>query len=135
MSNLAALLTDALVEQGRLNDAGRYASLARDEAQQSDASAQVVWRMATARVLVRRGEVDDAVKLAEEAIHALSATHEAFTLSYLLIDQAEVLELAQRPDDAIAALREAVRVSEQKGATALVRRANDRLERLVASRS
>ena len=135
MSNLAALLTDALVEQGRLNDAERYANLARDEALQSDASAQVVWRMATARVLVRRGEVDEAVKLAEEAIRALSATHEAFTLSYLLIDQAEVLELAGRPDDAVAALHEALRVSEQKGAIALVRRANERLERLVVSRS
>ena len=135
VSNLAALLTDALVEQGRLNDAEQYANLARDEALQSDASAQVVWRMATARVLVRRGEVDDAVKLAEEAIRALSATHEAFTLSYLLIDQAEVLELAGRPDDAVAALHEALRVSEQKGAIALVRRANERLERLVVSRS
>ena len=135
VSNLAALLANALVEQGRLGDAEEYANLARDEAKQSDASAQVVWRMATARVLARRGDVNDAVKLAEEAIRLLSATQETFTLSYLLLDEAEVLELAGRRDNAIAALREAIRVSGQKGATALARRANDRLEQLVAPRS
>ena len=70
-----------------------------------------------------------------EAVAALRETQEFFTLSHLLIDVGEVLQLAGRPDDATQALRDAVRVSQQKGATALVRLANARLEQLARSRS
>jgi hypothetical protein len=53
----------------------------------------------------------------------------------LLLDAAEVLRLAGRSDEETAVLREAVRVSEQKGATVFVRRANERLEELAAAPS
>jgi hypothetical protein len=51
----------------------------------------------------------------------------------LLLDAAEVLQLAGRQDDEAAVLREAVRVSERKGATVLVRRARERLSQLAPS--
>ena len=82
---------------------------------------------------MRTGAVDDAVRLAQEAVAALNQTQELFTLSSLLLDAAEVLELAGRTDDATAALRDAIRVSEQKGAITFVRRANERLGRLAVS--
>jgi class 3 adenylate cyclase/tetratricopeptide (TPR) repeat protein len=133
--NLAAGLAGAILDQGRTSDAEEYVNLARDEAHEADASAVALSRMAAARLLVRTGAVDDAVRLAQEAIAAVSGTQELFTLSTLLLDAAEVLQLAGHPDEAIAALREAIRVSERKGATALVRRANERLEQLAVSGS
>jgi hypothetical protein len=53
----------------------------------------------------------------------------------LLLDAAEVLQLAGRQEDEAAVLREAVRVSEHKGATVHVRRANERLAQLGATPS
>jgi len=53
----------------------------------------------------------------------------------LLLDTAEVLQLAGRQEDEAAVLREAVRVSEQKGASVHVRRANERLAQLGATPS
>jgi len=133
--NLAALLASALLDQGSTDDAEQYVNLARDEAHASDSSAQALWRIAAARLLVRRGATEDAVTLTGESVAALRETQELFTLSHLLIDVGEVLQLAGRPDDATEALRDAVRVSQQKGATALVRLANARLEQLARSRS
>ena len=60
-------------------------------------------------------------------------TQETLTLSTLLLDGAEVLRLAGRHEDEAVVLREAIRVSEQKGATVLVRRAEERLSRLAPS--
>ncbi len=133
--NLAALLASVLLDQGHTDDAEEYVNLARDGAHKSDSSAQALWRIAAARLLVRRGATEDAVTLTGEAVAALRETQELFTLSHLLIDAAEVLQLAGRPDDATETLQDAVRVSQQKGATALVRRANARLEQLAVSRS
>ena len=133
LPNLAALLADALVEQGRLNDAQEYVDLARDTTQKSDASAEALWRMAAAGLLVRSGAAEDAVRLAQEAMDILRPTQETLTLSTLLLDGAEVLRLAGRHEDEAVVLREAIRVSEQKGATVLVRRAEERLSRLAPS--
>ena len=132
-ANLAALVADALLEQGRLGDAEEYVDLVRDMTLKSDVSAQALWRMAAARLLVRRGEAEDAVRLAHEAMDILRPTQETFTMSILLVDAAEVLQLAGRQEEEAAVLREAIRVSEQKGATVLVRRAEERLTQLALS--
>jgi tetratricopeptide (TPR) repeat protein len=84
--NLAALLACAILDQGRVTDAKEYVNLARAEAQEADASAEALWRIAAARLLVRTGAADDAVRLAQEAIAAINETQESFTLSYLLLD-------------------------------------------------
>jgi class 3 adenylate cyclase/tetratricopeptide (TPR) repeat protein len=133
LPNLAALLADALLEQGRVGDAEEYANLARELAQEADASAEALWRMATARVLARTGAPDEAVRLAQDAMAILRATQETFTLCSLLLDAAEVFQLAGRLQEETGVLREAIRVSKQKGATVLVRRANERLEQLSVS--
>jgi class 3 adenylate cyclase/tetratricopeptide (TPR) repeat protein len=132
--NLAALVADALLAQGRVSEAQEYAELARATANKEDASAEALWRIATARVLARTGASDEAVSLARKAIAVISSTQEAFTRCTLLLDGAEVLRLAGRPEEEAEVLREAVRVAEQKGATVLVERANERLEQLAVSR-
>jgi class 3 adenylate cyclase/tetratricopeptide (TPR) repeat protein len=135
MPNLAAGLAGALLEQGRLSDAEEYVNLAREAAQDADTSAQALWRMAAARLFVRTGAIEKGVTLANEAIAILGAAQESLTMGDVLLDAAEVLKFAGRREEETAVLRDAVRVAGQKGATVLVRRANERLEELAVSGS
>jgi tetratricopeptide (TPR) repeat protein len=130
--NLAAALADALLEQGRIDDAEQYVDVAREGAQTGDVSGGAVWRMAAARLLARRGSTDEAVSLALESVTMLAATEELLGRPELLVRQAEVLELAGRDADAAAALREAIELWELKGAVAEVRRTQERLAALEA---
>ena len=127
MTNLASGLAGALLGQGRVDDAAEFADLARDTAPPEDASGQAWWRMVTAEVLARRGDVDEAVQLAEESTAILEGTDELLTLPDLVLRQGEVLRLAGRTDEANAALKRAVEVSERKGAVVEARRARELL--------
>jgi len=133
LGNLASLLANALLAQGRMSEAESYVELARDASQETDPSAEALWRMVAAGLLVRRGEPDDAVRLAEEAMNILRPTEETFTLTTLFLDGAEVLQLAGREGEAAEVLGEALRASEQKGATLLIRRAEERLNQLAGA--
>jgi class 3 adenylate cyclase/tetratricopeptide (TPR) repeat protein len=130
MPNLCSILADALLEQGRIDEAARYAEYGRDAAQVGDVSGQAFTRMALARVLARRGRTADAVELAGEAVALMADTQEILTRPWLLTRQAEVLELAGLPGEAAAALREAVELWALKEATAEVRLAQERLAAL-----
>lgn len=132
--NLAALVVDALIKQGRLRDAQEYVELGRETTLTTDPSAEALWRIGTARLLVRTGQTEDAVKLAKEAMEILLPTQESFYLSTLLLVVAEVLQLAERKEDEAEVLRQARRFAEHKGATFLVGRADERLSQLTASR-
>ena len=132
ISNLASLLADAVLAQGRVDEAAGFAELAREAAQEGDHSGQAFWRMAVAQVLVRRGATDEAIALAREATAIISETQELLTLPDLLLRRADVLRLAGRPDEAADTLREAIELYERKGALAGVRQAEERLAALVA---
>jgi class 3 adenylate cyclase/tetratricopeptide (TPR) repeat protein len=132
MTNLASGLAEALLDQGRVDDAAEYADLARDTAPAEDASGQGWWRMVTAQVLARRGDVDEAMRLAEESISILEGTDELLTLPDLMLGQAEVLRLAGRPNDAAEALERAIELFEQKGALAEAHRARELLATMEA---
>jgi len=127
MTNLASGLAEALLAQGRVDDAAEFADLARDTAPPEDASGQGWWRMVTAEVLARRGDVDEAVRLAEESTAILEGTDELLTLPDLFLRKAEVLRLAGRTDEANAVLERAIEISEQKGALVEARRARELL--------
>ena len=131
--NLAALLADALIDQDRLDEAQEQVGIAREYAQAGDASGQAAWRMASARVLVRRGSADDAVALAREAIEIMARTDEVMSLPLSYLQHAEVLERAGRGDEAAAALREAIAVAERKGSLAQIEQARARLAALAAA--
>jgi class 3 adenylate cyclase/tetratricopeptide (TPR) repeat protein len=131
MTNLASGLAEALLDQGRVDDAAEYADLARDTAPADDASGQGWWRMVTAKVLARHGDVDEAIRLAEESISILEGTDELMTLPDLVLGQADVLRLAGRTDEATGALERAIELFERKGALAEVRRTRELLTRIA----
>jgi class 3 adenylate cyclase/tetratricopeptide (TPR) repeat protein len=130
LTNLASSLADALVDQGRVDDAFVYVELARKSTPRDDASGQAWWRMAAARVLVRRGETDDALRFARESIAIMEPVQELLTLPDLLIRQAEIFRDAGLDVEARDALSRAVDLFTRKGATAEVRRAHDLLATL-----
>lgn len=132
-SNLASLLADALLEQDRLEEAERYVELGRASAQADDTSAHASWRMASARLLARRGATDDAVRLAQESIALMASSSEILSMPGALLRQAEVLQLAGRNAEAAEALRTAIEVAARKGALVEMRQAQERLATIAAA--
>jgi class 3 adenylate cyclase/tetratricopeptide (TPR) repeat protein len=130
-STLAAFLAVALVEQGRIDEAEECVGVSRDLLAEHDPSGQAQMKMAAARVLARRGEAEEAVRLAAEAIALMDETEEFLNMPDLLMWQAEVLELAGRVADAQAALRKAADAAARKGALVDERRVKERLAALT----
>jgi len=133
MTNLASGLADALLDQGRIDDAVEYVDLARSAAVKDDASGQGAWRMAAARLLISRGETGEAVRLAHESTAILEGTQELLTFPDLVLRKAEVLRLAGRTDEATAALQRTIELFERKGALAEVRRTRELLAAMGAA--
>ena len=74
-------------------------------------------------LLARRGQLEEAEALAREGV-AVAADSEFVVLhADVLLDLAEVLELARRPQEAREATAEAVSIYERKGNVAAARRA------------
>ncbi len=132
-ASLMPMLADALTDQGRIDEAEELLERAREAAPDDDPNAEAFRRTAEARVLVRRGAVPEAVRLAEEGIEMAKRTHELLTLPDLLVYQAEVLEMAGQPRAAEAALREAADAATRKGSLGYLRHVNDRLAALAAA--
>jgi tetratricopeptide (TPR) repeat protein len=74
LSSTAAMLALVLARQGRLEEADRYISTSVEKGSSSDTWTQVQWRTAHAEVLARRGDVVQAVQVAEEAVEMASRT-------------------------------------------------------------
>jgi class 3 adenylate cyclase/tetratricopeptide (TPR) repeat protein len=128
LSSTAAMLAQALYEQGRLEDAEAAARVSRQNAAGEDVSAQIVWRGVQAKVLARRGETYDADALAREAVEIAAGTDFLTYHADALLDLAEVLGAAGRADAARDAARSALKLYEEKGNLVSAERARRRLD-------
>jgi DNA-binding SARP family transcriptional activator len=115
-------LLRAVYEQGRHEDAFTLLETI-DETPAPDREWLIKRRGVPARVLARRGRIEEAEALAREGV-ALAADSE-FVVAHadVLLDLAEVLELADRPEEARGAATEAVSIYERKGNVAGARKA------------
>jgi len=123
LSTVAVDLPRAIYEQGRYDDA--FASLSGID--ETPAPADCEWLIkrtgVPARLLARRGRLDEAKALAREGV-ALAADSEFVVLhADVLLDLAEVLELAGDLEEARAVTDEAVSIYERKGNVAAARKA------------
>jgi len=117
LASVAPWLVDALLVQGRDQEALRLAerwSAAR-LAPPEDADAQAGWRRVRAKLLARKGELDEAERIGREATAIASATDFLDLRAQANADFAEVLRLAGRPEESAAAVQEAIRLHEEKG--------------------
>ena len=86
-----------------------------------------MWRSARAKVLARQGDVDESLRLAREAVSIVAQTDWLNLRGDTLLDLAEVLDLAERLDEAAPVIAEARRFYEQKGNIVSARKAHELL--------
>ena len=107
LSTASALLAHAICEQGRYEDAEMFCSLAEEVGADDDITTQVLWRSARARVLAARGELDEALRLAQAAVTMAEETDDINMRADALVDLAGVLEVTGDPTARDDALRRA----------------------------
>ena len=110
--NIAALLSKALLELGRSDEAEELARVAEEIASPDDVEAQALLRSVRARILAARGRDAEARALAAEVLELVAATDAPVLRADSLLDLAEALESA--PEERAAALEEARALYEQK---------------------
>jgi class 3 adenylate cyclase/tetratricopeptide (TPR) repeat protein len=120
VGNLASIgprLVDALFVQGRDDEALRLIDRWTPErlTVPEDADAQISWRRVRAKLLARRGEVQEAERLAREATSIAARTDFLDSQAQAVADLATVLRLAGRLEESAAALQEAIRLYQRKG--------------------
>jgi tetratricopeptide (TPR) repeat protein len=124
---VAPNLAEVLHLQGRDEEALRFTEEV-EALVEPDVPEQFLWRKARAKVLAAQGEVEEAERLAREAVELAERTDHLEEHADALMTLAEVLRRAGRADEATPALRDALDLSRQKGNTVLARRAQQALE-------
>ena len=84
-----------------------------------------------ARVLAQRGRLEEAERMAREAVTHFEGTKLSIERTTVLMDLAEVLRLAGRTDEAVLTLRTALELFEQKGDVVSAARARVLIEDLT----
>jgi class 3 adenylate cyclase/tetratricopeptide (TPR) repeat protein len=131
LSSSAVDLADVLVDQGHDAEAFRLTEISQAAAAPDDVAAQLVWRRVRARVLARRGSIQQAEGLAREAVGLAEQTDWLKGHGDALVDLAEVLRLTSRTQDAAGALRQALRLYDHKGNLVLAAKARNALSALA----
>jgi len=128
LSTVAAYLAEALYAQRRYAEAEDLTVASDSAAAPDDVESQVRWRCVRAKVLARRGEQDEAERIAREALALADETDYLQTRADARIGLAEVLSLAAQPGEAARALAEASELYEGKGIVILATRTRALLE-------
>jgi tetratricopeptide (TPR) repeat protein len=127
LSSAAGMLAMALYELDRLEEADVWAGRAKKLGASDDVMTQLLWRQVRAKVLARRGEHAEAHRLARDAVTIGDATDYLDGQGDAYANLAEVLLLAAMPDEAVAALQQALERYERKGNVVSTQRAQTRL--------
>jgi tetratricopeptide (TPR) repeat protein len=126
MASSAATLAEALYELGRLEEAETWVDRAV-ALTVADMWTQLLWRQVRAKVLARRGEHADAERLAREAAALADEIDMIDAQGMAYADLAEVLSLGGKPDEAAAALEQALDRFDRKGNLVMAQRVRERL--------
>ena len=123
LASTAAMLAHSILEQDRPGEAWELTQVAEEMAAADDLSAQIAWRSVRGRILARRDETPEAMRLSAEAVELAERTDWLSERADALLARAEVLRLAGEPTTAADAVRNAIAHYEEKGNTIGVRRA------------
>ncbi|HEY7003318.1 MAG TPA: adenylate/guanylate cyclase domain-containing protein [Gaiellaceae bacterium] len=115
LSTISFELADVLYQQGKYAEAEEFTNASEEASQPADISAEAGWRAVRAKIHARRGELEAAERLSAEALRLIEPTDSLTQRAQTLVSRAEVLRLAGKPDEAVAALEEAARLYEAKG--------------------
>jgi DNA-binding SARP family transcriptional activator/tetratricopeptide (TPR) repeat protein len=115
LSSTSAVLARVLHAQGRDEEAERFAALTKETAAADDAASQIMWRATSARLLARRGRIEEALERIDEAVLRAERTDFVLLQADTLVDRADVLVQAGRLGDAEPPLDDASRRYAEKG--------------------
>ena len=115
LSPAAGHVAQAFYALDQLDEADRWAGRSAELGTSDDVMKEMVWRQVRAKVLARRGEHAEAERLAREAVAIGEGTDSLIGQGDAYADLAEVLLLAGKPDEAAAALQQALDRYERKG--------------------
>jgi tetratricopeptide (TPR) repeat protein len=123
LSTTAAYLAEAVYQQGRLEEADAFTRISEETADPRDLASQIGWRSARAKILARQGQVEEAERLAGDALVLAEGTDFLDMHADALLALAEVLGGAGRSDEAAAAVEQAVELHQRKGSVVRTERA------------
>jgi tetratricopeptide (TPR) repeat protein len=135
LSSAAGRLAQALYALDRLEEADAWAGRCAELGASDDVYNEMLWRQPRAKVLARRDEYAQAERLAHEAVALGEETDLLDIQGDAYADLAEVLLLAGKPDDAAAALEQALERFNRKENHVSAQRAQERLTNVRASAS
>ena len=113
-STVAGLLADALLRQGKVDEALELSRTSEETAASDDVESQNLWRRVRAGVLTSQGELDAAVRLGREALALVAETDAPLLKGGTLVDLAEVVAAAGDTAQAIDLARQALALFEAK---------------------
>ncbi|HUG46980.1 MAG TPA: AAA family ATPase [Candidatus Limnocylindria bacterium] len=129
-STVAGILGEAVLANGRPDEAHQLAEASRDAAAPDDVYSQVLWRTVASKVLARNGTADDAERLAREAVEIVSPTDFLHLRWHALLSLAHVLSDLGRPAEATEYASRAAELAARKGCLVAERRASETAELL-----
>ncbi len=115
IATTAASLAEALYRQGRFDECEAMTRFSEEVAAPDDVATQFQWRHVRAKVLARRGDCEDAVRLGLESVRLITESDSLEDPGNALLSLAEVYCLCGRIPEAIDAARQASDRFERKG--------------------
>jgi class 3 adenylate cyclase len=131
---LAANLARAFVVKGQDDDAERLIRRCRDAVAESQLDTQIKWRALQGVVLARRGEFEEATRLATEAVAFAERSEQVDSQAEALADLADVLHRAGAVQEAVQHAERALALYERKGNLVAAARVRRLLAHLAAPR-
>jgi predicted ATPase/class 3 adenylate cyclase len=129
-STSAAMLAQALYEQGRDEEAEHYVQICHDTAAAEDQVSQIGWRTVSALLLAHRGELQDGERTAREAVGLAREAGNGLFSPDASSCLGEVLALTGDKEEAADAFAHAVELHELKGNVAGAARTRELAARL-----
>jgi tetratricopeptide (TPR) repeat protein len=133
LATVAAVLADVLDRLGEEEEAEQWTLVSQRVASPEDVEAQASWRSVMARVLARRGDAREALRLSAEALDWSRQSDGPHAIGTCLANRAEVLRFLGCPDDARPLFEEALDIFRRKGIIPLIERTRAELASLPAA--
>jgi predicted ATPase/DNA-binding SARP family transcriptional activator len=132
-SSIAHSLAAVAYAQGKLDEAEEFTRECENACRANDVHSQILWRAIRAKVLARRGQLDQAEGLAREAVALAERADFMLAHAEATADLGEVLELAGKPAEAIRALESAASIYERKGVVIAVTLTRARIDEIASA--
>ena len=114
-STLAAILGEAVYQQGRYDEADALSHVSEEIASPEDFDAQYRWRALRAKIHARNGDVPEAEAIAREGVRIVQQSDAPVEQADALLALAAVLRESGRSDESVPIIAQALQLYEAKG--------------------